>query len=92
MDLVEEVFKALLDGDKLVPKTSVSKFAPQKMITFESEYKNSDKHLPNVPGRVWHEADINYKQGKRNGHRIVWSNDGLIFVTYDHYKTFYEIA
>lgn len=24
--------------------------------------------------------------------RIVYSNDGLIFVTYDHYKTFYEIV
>lgn len=23
--------------------------------------------------------------------RNVWSNDGLIFVTYDHYHTFYEI-
>ena len=22
---------------------------------------------------------------------IIWSNDGLIFVTYDYYQTFYEI-
>ncbi len=73
-------------GDK------VSKFAPQKMITFEEEYKNDDMHLPNASGRIWYEADMNYKQGKRNKHRIVWSNDGLVFVTYDHYKTFYEIV
>jgi len=43
------------------------------------------------PGRIWYEADINYTGGKRKKQRIVWSNDGLIFVTYDHYKTFYEI-
>lgn len=29
--------------------------------------------------------------GNRNRHRLLWSNDGLIFVTYDHYETFLEI-
>lgn len=47
---------------------------------------------PSAPGRVWYEADINYYEGQRNRHRIVWSNDGLIFITYDHYHTFYEIT
>ena len=69
---------------------SPAKYVPGKMLTCE-EYNNDNKHLPDAPGRIWHEADINYYSGKRNGHRIVWSNDGLIFVTYDHYKTFYEI-
>ncbi len=56
-----------------------------------SKYRNNNGHLPYAPGRIWYEADINYIDGKRNGQRIVWSNDGLVFVTYDHYKTFYEI-
>ncbi|MBC8529578.1 hypothetical protein H8699_09085 [Christensenellaceae bacterium NSJ-44] len=30
--------------------------------------------------------------GYRNGHRILYSSDGLIFATYDHYNTFYEIV
>ena len=68
-----------------------SNFVPGKMISGEI-YKNKDKHLPDAVGRVWYEADINYKKGKRNKQRIVWSNDGLIFVTYDHYETFYEIV
>lgn len=55
-------------------------------------YKNKDKHLPDAAGRVWYEADINYKTGPRNSQRILWSNDGLVFVTYDHYLTFYEIV
>ena len=54
-------------------------------------YRNANGHLPKSPGRVWYEADINYIEGQRNSQRILWSNDGLIFVTFDHYETFYEI-
>nr|WP_294682284.1 ribonuclease domain-containing protein [uncultured Anaerotignum sp.] len=35
---------------------------------------------------------MNYKWGYRGNDRILYSNDGLIFVTYDHYKTFIEIV
>lgn len=68
-----------------------SKYAPGKMFT-KGVYDNFDNHLPVKPGRIWYEADINYTPGKRNKHRILWSNDGLMFVTYDHYMTFYEIV
>lgn len=71
-------------GDK------VSKYAMGKML-FGGIYKNRNQHLPQVEGRIWYEADINYKAGKRNCQRILWSNDGLLFATYDHYATFYEI-
>ncbi len=54
-------------------------------------YKNKDGKLPSAAGRIWYEADINYTGGIRNGSRIVYSNDGLMFVTYDHYFTFTEI-
>lgn len=47
--------------------------------------------MPEKNGRIWYEADINYSRGFRNGMRIVFSDDGLVFVTYDHYQTFYEI-
>ena len=67
-----------------------AKFAPGKMATM-GIYKNRNGHLPQIPGRVWYEADINYYNGRRNGHRLLWSNDGLLFVTYDHYETFLEI-
>lgn len=30
--------------------------------------------------------------GYRTRHRILYSNDGLVFVTYDHYETFIEIV
>ncbi len=63
---------------------------PGKMIT-RGRYRNDNGHLPLSPGRIWYEADIDYESGRRNSKRIVYSNDGLIFVTYDHYHTFVEI-
>ena len=64
---------------------------PGKMI-FGGVYKNNNGHLPIAPNRIWYEADINYESGFRGEDRIVFSNDGLIFVTYDHYHTFIEIV
>ena len=55
-------------------------------------YQNRDAKLPTASGRIWYEADINYISGYRNSERILYSNDGLIFVSYDHYHTFYEIT
>ena len=81
--------EALTKGWK--PGKWLSNFVPEKMI-ISGRYYNDNQHLPQSVGRVWYEADINYKSGKRNGQRILWSNDGLIFVTYDHYETFYEIV
>lgn len=60
------------------------------MVT-QGEYFNDDGHLPMAAGRRWFEADINYIGGFRNMQRIVYSNDGLVFVTYDHYHTFIEV-
>ena len=63
---------------------------PEKMI-FGGIYENRNGHLPTATGRIWYEADINYEFGHRGTDRILFSNDGLIFVTYDHYHTFIEI-
>lgn len=64
--------------------------APVKVIGGDV-YRNKNGHLPLAPGRVWYEADINYDTGYRNHHRLIYSNDGLIFATYDHYMTFVQI-
>lgn len=70
-------------------KGNLSKVAPGYMIF--DRYYNSEGKLPQLSGRIWYEADINYKEGYRNNQRLLFSNDGLIFVTYDHYKAFAEI-
>lgn len=37
------------------------------------------------------ECDVNYSGGHRGGERIVFSNDGDIYYTGDHYKTFEQL-
>ena len=37
------------------------------------------------------QCDIDYVKGNRNAKRIVYSNDGLIYYTGDHYKTFTKL-
>lgn len=69
---------------------NLSEVAPGKTLS-RGIYKNSNGHLPSAYGRIWYEADINYSGGFRGTERILFSNDGLIFVTYDHYETFVEI-
>jgi guanyl-specific ribonuclease Sa len=54
-------------------------------------FLNREKKLPVKRGRSWYEADINYKGGKRGKDRIIFSSDGLIYKTEDHYKTFTRI-
>ena len=72
-------------------KGNLSEVANGKIIGGDV-YKNREGKLPQSNGRVWYEADINYTSGYRGTERILYSNDGLIFVTYDHYETFYEIS
>ena len=62
------------------------------MIIGGDRYKNRDGRLPDAPGRMWYEADFDYTGGFRNDCRLLYSNDGLIFITYDHYLTFCEIG
>lgn len=54
-------------------------------------FYNREGLLPYKSGRTYYEADINYHgQSSRGAERIVFSNDGLIFYTSDHYDSFIE--
>lgn len=54
-------------------------------------FGNYEKLLPDVDGRIWTECDVNYDGGFRGSERIIFSNDGLVFYTSDHYKNFEQI-
>lgn len=71
-------------------KGNLSKVLPGKSIGGD-RFFNDDGHLPDAPNRLWYEADINYSSGHRGNSRLLYSNDGLVFATYDHYKTYIEI-
>ena len=64
--------------------------APGKSIGGD-RFGNYEKLLPEKKGRKYFECDINYVKGKRGAERIIYSNDGLIFYTGDHYKTFEKL-
>ena len=51
-------------------------------------FGNREGLLPKKAGRIWYECDVNYQGGFRGAERVVYSNDGLIYYTNDHYQTF----
>ena len=71
-------------------KGNLAEVCPGKSIG-GSEFHNDDGILPDAKGRTWKECDINYTSGTRNAERLVFSNDGLIFYTADHYRTFEQL-
>ena len=68
----------------------VSDVAPGKAIGGD-RFGNYEGLLPDKIGRTWYEADVLYTSGKRGAERIVYSNDGLVYYTADHYVSFTEV-
>lgn len=68
-------------------KGNLDKVAPGKSIGGD-KFGNREGLLPKAKGRQYYECDIDYKKGSRNAKRIIYSNDGLIFYTEDHYESF----
>ena len=67
---------------------SLEPYAPGKCIG-GSQFGNYEGLLPKAPGRTYTECDINtLGKSKRGAERIVFSNDGLIFYSGDHYESF----
>jgi len=71
-------------------KGNLADVAPGKMIGGNIFY-NKPTILPEAPGRIWYECDIDYQGGYRNNFRLVYSNDGLIFKTDSHYLFFIAV-
>lgn len=65
----------------------VEPYAPGKVIGGD-KFGNYEGNLPEEKGRTYTECDIDTKGKARGAKRIVFSNDGLIYYTDDHYETF----
>ena len=65
--------------------------APGKSIGGDY-FGNYEGLLPEDDDRDYYECDIDYEGGYRNSKRIIYSNDGLIYYTEDHYESFEEIV
>ncbi len=67
---------------------SLEPYAPGKCIG-GSRFGNYEGLLPSAPGRTYTECDIDTLGARSRGaKRIVFSNDGLIYYTEDHYESF----
>ena len=70
------------------PGGSLEPYAPGKCIG-GSRFGNYEGLLPEADGRTYTEYDIDtLGADSRGAKRIVFSNDGLIYYTEDHYETF----
>ena len=70
---------------------SVERVAPGKAIGGD-HFGNYEKKLPNKKGRSYYECDIDTLGKKNRGpKRIIYSDDGLIYYTGDHYDTFQKM-
>ena len=61
--------------------------APGKSIGGDT-FGNREGRLPEKKGRKYYECDIDFDGGYRGSDRIIYSNDGLVYYTGDHYNTF----
>ena len=71
-------------------KNDLSDVAPGYSIGGD-RFGNYEGLLPSKAGRTWYEADCYYTEGNRNACRIVFSSDGLVYYTDDHYATFTQM-
>lgn len=71
-------------------KGNLNEVAPGMSIGGD-KFGNREGQLPKETGRQYYECDIDYFSGTRNAKRLVYSNDGLIFYTDDHYASFEQI-
>ncbi|WP_312393694.1 ribonuclease domain-containing protein [Chryseobacterium sp.] len=66
-------------------KGNLCEVLPGKAIGGD-KFSNREKTLPQ--GVQYFEADVNYHCGNRNADRIVFTQNGDVYLTKDHYKSF----
>lgn len=69
---------------------NLDEVAPGKSIG-GNRFGNYEGLLPEKNGRKYWECDIDFDGGYRGSRRIIYSNDGLVYYTEDHYKTFEKL-
>ena len=69
----------------------LERYAPGMSIGGD-RFGNYEGALPDARGRTWRECDIGTAgKSSRGAKRIVYSSDGLVFYTDDHYETFEQL-
>ena len=66
-------------------KGNLDEVAPGKSIGGD-RYGNYEKKLPQ--GEKYKECDVNYHGGYRGAERLIFTSDGTVYYTNDHYNSF----
>lgn len=69
----------------IASKGNLCEVLPGKAIGGD-KFSNREKQLPK--GEQYYEADVNYNCGNRGADRIVFTKNGEVWLTQDHYKSF----
>lgn len=69
----------------IASKGNLCEVLPGKAIGGD-KFSNREKTLPS--GNQYFEADVNYNCGNRNADRIIYTKNGEVWLTKNHYKTF----
>ena len=64
---------------------NLDEVAPGKSIGGD-RYGNYEKKLPQ--GEKYKECDVNYRGGYRGAERLIFTSDGTVYYTNDHYNSF----
>ena len=76
---------------------AVNNYVPSGQIGGDV-FRNSEGLLPSAPGRTWFEADIGLSNTMSRSNpsqpasRLLYSSDGLLYVTPDHYGSFIPVG
>ena len=85
----EDVPDALDDGADAAIDEDGSYTSKEDVALYIHTYRHLPGNLPEAEGRSYTECDIDtLGAGSRGAKRIVFSNDGLIYYTGDHYESF----
>ena len=84
------VDKATAGAAGWAPGKAVGNYVPNGQIGGDI-FMNTTSVVPYSHGRVWFEADVGLlntmKRSSQPGTRLLYSNDGLMYITWDHYET-----
>lgn len=85
------VTKAQAQAQGWAQGKALENFVPSGQIGGDVFNNSPIPIVPPAPGRTWFEADINLAGigsiTKRGGARLLYSDDGLLYISADHYKT-----
>lgn len=87
----EESSKDAISLDENGEYNSKEEVAPGKSIGGDRFYAlyDADRGIPKTEGRYYTECDVNTDgKSERGSERLIFSNDGIILYTGDHYQTF----